>query len=120
LRKTKAGRDVNLRKESRMSPEVRGTPATHISTKVSPTMRIRRAPKMGDVLASGRSARADVHEISVVPAEPETVVRRYADAIEKVKELARTLGVDGWYTSDYTHYIRVATYRPRDEAASRA
>lgn len=69
------------------------------------------APRPGDVLASGRSARADIHEISVVPGEPDTVVARYPDAIEKVRELARRLRVDGWYTSDHTHYARVAAYR---------
>jgi len=83
-------------------------------------MRGRRVPRTGDILASRRTARADVHEISVVPARPETVVRRYADALKTVKELACTRRVDGWYTSDYTHYVRVATYRGQDEAKSRA
>jgi hypothetical protein len=68
-------------------------------------------PRAGDVLASGRSARADIHAISVVPAEAHTIVARYREAIEQVRELARGLGVDGWYTSDHTHYARLATYR---------
>ena len=35
----------------------------------------------------------------------------YADAIEKVREMARSIGVDGWYTCDHTHYAQVAKYR---------
>jgi hypothetical protein len=62
-------------------------------------------------LPPGRSARADIHAISIVPAEAHTIVARYAEAIEKVRELARSLGVDGWYTSDQTHYSRVPSYR---------
>jgi hypothetical protein len=99
-----------------MSPHALNVATTHRPTNASATSGSRRAPRTGDVLASGRSARADIHEISVVPAEPGTVVARYADAIEKVRELARGLGVDGWYTSDYTHYVRVAMYRVQDEA----
>jgi hypothetical protein len=102
-----------------MIPHARGLATTHRTTNASPTSRSGRAPRAGDVLASGRSARADIHEISVVPAEPEIVVARYPDAIEKVRELARGLGVDAWYTNDYTHYVRVATYRAQDEPESR-
>jgi hypothetical protein len=71
----------------------------------------RPTPRAGDVLASGRTARADIHTISIVPADARTIVARYSEAIEKVRELARELRVDGWYTSDHTHYVRVATYR---------
>jgi hypothetical protein len=74
------------------------------------------APRAGDVLASGRRARADIHAISVVASEAHTSVARYPEAIEKVRELARRLGVDGWYTSDQTHYVRVATHRPEGDA----
>jgi len=49
------------------------------------------------VLASGRTARADIHAISIVPAEARTIVARY----------------------DHTHYARVATYR-EDESETRA
>jgi hypothetical protein len=102
-----------------MSPHALGVAATRRLTNAIRPSRDGGAPRTGDVLASGRTARADVHEISVVPAEPETVVARYSDAIEKVRELALRLGVDGWYTSDSTHYVRVATYRALDEAGSR-
>ena len=72
-------------------------------------------PRDGDVLGSGRSARTDIHAISIVPAEAHTIVARYAEAIEKVRELARGLRVDGWYTGDQTHYVRVASYRSLGE-----
>jgi hypothetical protein len=78
----------------------------------------RPTPRDGDVLASGRSARTDIHEISIVPAEGHTIVARYAEAIEKVQELARGLRVDGWYTSDQTHYVRVVSYRSLGEGRS--
>ena len=80
----------------------------------------RPTPRAGDVLAAGRSARADIYTISVVPAEAHTIIARYREAIEKVRELARGLSVDGWYTSDQTHYVRVASYRSRAEANSSA
>jgi len=75
----------------------------------------RSAPKSGDVLASERTARADVYDISVVPAPSHAVAGRYPDAIEKVRELARQLGVNGWYTGDQTHYALVAKYRQPSE-----
>jgi hypothetical protein len=70
------------------------------------------APQAGDILASERSARADVFVISVIPLDSDVVVTRYAAAIEHVRELARTQRVDGWYTCDHRHYARVADYRP--------
>jgi hypothetical protein len=63
------------------------------------------------VLASEASARADVYAISVVPAAAHMVLQRYPEAIEKVRELARQQGVDGWYTVDQTHYAQVVRYR---------
>ncbi len=75
-------------------------------------MRRAARPVDGDVLVSERSARADVYAISLYP-ETSTVVvmARYADAIEKVREMARSLDVDGWYTCNHTHYARVAARR---------
>jgi hypothetical protein len=77
--------------------------------------RWRSAPKSGDVVASERTARADVYDISVVPAPSHTVAGRYPDAIETVRELARQLGVNGWYTGDQTHYVLVANHRQPSE-----
>ena len=71
----------------------------------------RSAPQTGDILASERSARADVFAISIMPTESDVTVTRYSAAIERVQELARTRRVDGWYTCDHTHYARVASYR---------
>ena len=71
----------------------------------------RPAPKAGDVLVSERTARADVYDISVVPAEAHMMVRRYDEAIETVRTLARQRNVDGWCTVDQTHYARIARYR---------
>jgi hypothetical protein len=73
----------------------------------------RSRPSPGDVLTSERSARSDVYEISIVPADSRAVVSRYSEAIETVRALAQELGVDGWFTSDQTHYTRVASYRSR-------
>ena len=72
----------------------------------------RSLPQAGDILAAERSARADVFEISTIPSDSDVIVTRYAAAIERVQELARTRRVDGWFTSDHTHYARVASYRP--------
>ena len=68
-------------------------------------------PQAGDVLVSARSARADVYAISLVPAVARLTVTRYAEAIEKVRDAARGLRVDGWFTRDHTHYVRVAHFR---------
>ena len=72
---------------------------------------IPRAPQPGDILASERSARADVFSISIIATDSEVTVSRYSEAIERVRELARKRRVDGWYTSDHTHYARIASYR---------
>jgi len=73
----------------------------------------RSGPVAGDVLTSERSARADVYEISIVPADGRAVVSRYAEAVQIVRALAQQLSVDGWFTSDQTHYARVASHRSR-------
>jgi hypothetical protein len=71
----------------------------------------RAIPTAGDVLASRPTARADTYDISIVPAAAHVTARRYPEAMEKVRALARASGVDGWFTSDHTHYTQVATYR---------
>jgi len=71
----------------------------------------RQYPQSGDVLASRPTARADIHEISVVPTKADLVAMRYDDAMERVRELARALAVDGWYTCDHTHFARIASHR---------
>jgi hypothetical protein len=65
------------------------------------------------VLASKRSARADVFTIQIVSGADEERMRRYQEAIDRVIELARELRVDGWYTCNHTHYARVASFRRR-------
>jgi hypothetical protein len=74
---------------------------------------VRSVPQTGDVLASARTARADVYTISIVPASAHFSVTRHAEALEKVRELARELDVDGWFTCNHTHYARVASFRGR-------
>jgi hypothetical protein len=71
----------------------------------------RATPQAGDILASERTARADVFTISIIPTDSDITVTRYPAAIERVRELARARRVDGWYTCDHTHYARVASYR---------
>ena len=70
-----------------------------------------RFPQPGDVLASRPTARADVYEISVVPTRADLVAMRYDDVMERVRELARVLSVDGWYTPDHTHFARIVSHR---------
>ena len=94
-----------------------GTPETYVAVRgdsSGPTSRMqgqRAYPRSGDVLAVQPTARADVYAISVVPTEAKIVARRYDDAMNKVRELARALAVDGWYTCDHTHFLRVASHR---------
>jgi hypothetical protein len=91
------------------------TPENNTSDGASSRATRRSAPRSGDVLASERTARADVYQISVVPAPAHMVAGRYSEAIEKVRQLARQLGVNGWYTGDQTHYAQVAGYRTPSE-----
>jgi hypothetical protein len=71
----------------------------------------RTMPAPGDVLASRPTARADRYDISIVPAAAHVTARRYSEAMEKVRELARASRVDGWFTVNHTNYTRVATHR---------
>ena len=70
-----------------------------------------RFPQPGEVLASRPTARADVYEISVVPTRADLVAMRYDDVMERVRQLARVLSVDGWYTPDHTHFARIVSHR---------
>ena len=63
------------------------------------------------MLASKRTARADVYTISIVPGAGHTHARRYSEAIDKIQEMAEQLGVDGWFTCNHTHFARVAIHR---------
>jgi hypothetical protein len=70
--------------------------------------RFRSVPRDGEVLASKRTARADSYTISIVPEAGHTRAQRHSEAIDKVRQLAAQLGVDGWFTCDHTHFARVA------------
>ena len=70
-----------------------------------------RFPQPGDVLASRPTARADVYEISIVPTRADLVAMRYDDVMERVRQLARVLSVDGWYTPDHIHFARIVSHR---------
>jgi hypothetical protein len=67
--------------------------------------------KPGDVLVSRPTARADVYDISVVPAVPRVSNVRYEDGMETGRQLARELAVDGWFTCDHTHVVPIAKHR---------
>lgn len=71
----------------------------------------RAIPTPGDVLTSRPTARADWYDISIVPAAAHVTARRYSEAMEKVRELARASRVDGWLSVDHTHFTRVAIHR---------
>ena len=75
------------------------------------TMSRRPVPMSGDVLVSRPTARAGLYAISVVPTPGDVLAIRYAKAIEKAREFARGLAVDGWYTADHIHFVRIASYR---------
>jgi hypothetical protein len=91
--------------------QIIGIDMTH-SRAASATPTRRGAPRPGDIVVSKRAARADVYDISIIPADAHATLTRYADALGRVESLARQLRVDGWYTCDQTHHARVASYRP--------
>jgi hypothetical protein len=69
-------------------------------------------PREGDVLASRGTARADLYAISIVPRSAHMTTRRYTEAVQAVRALARGLHVDGWFSCDHTHFTRIAEFRP--------
>lgn len=71
----------------------------------------RPAPQPGDVLVSRRTARTDAYAIGLVPAPAQVIGLTYDDAMMRACALARGLAVDGWYTGDHAHYLRIAAYR---------
>jgi hypothetical protein len=79
----------------------------------------RLVPEAGDVLVSQPTARADLYYISFVPAHAHMTARRYTEAIDNVRTLARRRRVDGWFTGNQTHYVRIAGYRSQAEHLSR-
>ena len=74
---------------------------------------LRSVPQAGDALASARTAGGDVYTISIAPAAAHLRATRHSEAIEKVRELARGLEFDGWFTCNHTHHARVASFRER-------
>jgi hypothetical protein len=82
------------------------------------TRRLRSVPRDGDVVASKRTARADVYTISVVPGAGHIRVQRHSEAVDKVQELAEQLGVDGWFTCNHTHFARVGLNRTSASATT--
>jgi hypothetical protein len=81
---------------------------------INPDRRVgntRPAPQPGDVVASRATARSDNYTIRILPDTAYEVAARYPDAIETVRQRARQLEVDGWFTADHTHFLRVAQCR---------
>lgn len=82
---------------------------------MNPVSDLRRpVPQPGDVLAARPTARADSFAISVVPASTHAVAKRYDEAIASVRQLAQQHGVDGWYTCNHIHFLRVAQHRSEE------
>jgi hypothetical protein len=73
-------------------------------------------PRDGDVLVSHPMARVEC-EIAVVPQPPHTVQTRQEAALADATALARTMGVDAWFTHDRRHFLRVASFRQADSPA---
>jgi hypothetical protein len=71
----------------------------------------RPVPQRGDVVPSCATARSDNYTIRILPDAAYEVVARYPDAIETVRKRAKRLNVDGWFTADHTHFVRVAHSR---------
>jgi len=95
-----------------MSKQGAGTDVEdHVSEHGRLPRHFRATPRAGDVLASRPTARSDVYAISIVPAAAHVTARRYAEAMEKVRVLARGSRVDGWFTCNHTNYVRVASHR---------
>jgi hypothetical protein len=70
------------------------------------------ATASGDVLVSQPTARADVYDISVIAGGARISCARYEEGMETGRQLARELLVDGWFTCDHTHFVRIARHRP--------
>ena len=82
---------------------------------INPDRRVRNTrpvPQPGDVFASCATARSDNYTIRIVPDTAYEVAARYSDAIETVRQRARRLEVDGWFTADHTHFVQIASCRP--------
>jgi hypothetical protein len=113
--------DDGGRQKSRRMTSISSTssrPARRSSTKPNDDTAVTepRAPRPpviipGDVLVSRSTARADVYDISVVPRDAHIGKTRYQDAMDAGRLLARGLAVDGWFSCDHTHYVRIATFR---------
>jgi hypothetical protein len=88
-------------------PVIRDSPVTPIVLRSDPP-----AIASGDVLVSRPTARADVYDISVIAGGARISCARYEDGMETGRELARELLVDGWFTCDHTHFVRIARHRP--------
>ena len=70
----------------------------------------------GDVLVSRSSARADLYEISVVPALASMKCTRYGEGMDAGRQLACRLGVGAWFTCDHTHFLHLDGQRFVQEA----
>lgn len=79
----------------------------------------RPVPQPGDVLASRRSARSDMYAISVIEGQTQAAADAYHQAMDMVRHLARLHGVDGWYTADHRHFVRIARQRSPEPARGR-
>jgi hypothetical protein len=75
----------------------------------------RRVPQCGDVLASRPTARSDIYTITVLPAVHQVMAGGYDHAVDMVRRLAQLHVVDGWYTCNHIHFVRVARHRQSPE-----
>ena len=75
-------------------------------------------PRPGDVLVSQSSARADRYWISILDDAEQSVATRFDEAMSAARQLARQREVDGWYTSDHTHFLSVARHRSVGDATA--
>jgi general stress protein YciG len=69
-------------------------------------------PQFGDVLVRNVSATTE-YDVSIVPGSPRLVGATHDRAVAVGRDLAEQSRVDAWLTEDRTHFLRIASYRPR-------
>ena len=72
---------------------------------------VRLVPRPGDIMASRPTAREDSYAISVIPGATQGIASGYNEALDTVRRLAELHAVDGWYTCNHIHFLRVAHHR---------
>ena len=76
----------------------------------------RLVPRPGDVIASRPPAREDCYALSVTPGPTQAVAGGYDQALEMVRRVAQLNAVDGWYTCNHIHFLRIVNCRSKENS----